>query len=100
MLHVRREFLLEQQVELFVAKRYFETVLELGEKLFANKNRLRRGVRLWRRDGKPRYLDLIPRVWGLLERDLTHPALEPVAQWFDANIPTELREAGGGGFEV
>lgn len=57
-------------------------------------------VRLWRRDGKPRYLDLIPRVWGLLERDLTHPALAPVAQWFDANIPAELREAGGGEFTV
>ena len=57
-------------------------------------------VRLWRRDGKPRYLDMIPRVWNLLERDLTHPALGPVAAWFDDNIPAELREAGGGTFEV
>ena len=55
-------------------------------------------VRLWRRDGKPRYLDLIPRVWALLERDLAHPALAPVAAWFDANIPAELRAAGGGRF--
>lgn len=55
-------------------------------------------VRLWKRDGKPRYLDMIPRVWELLERDLTHPALEPVARWFDANIPAELRETGGGAF--
>jgi len=55
-------------------------------------------VRLWRRDGKPRYLSLIPRVWALLERDLVHPALEPVARWFDANIPAELRQAGGGTF--
>ena len=55
-------------------------------------------VRLWKRDGKPRYLDLIPRVWGLLERDLAHPALAPVAAWFDANIPAELRAAGGGTF--
>ena len=55
-------------------------------------------VRLWKRDGKPRYLDYIPRVWALLERDLTHPALAPVAAWFDANIPAELREAGGGTF--
>lgn len=55
-------------------------------------------VRLWRRDGKPRYLELIPRVWGLLERDLSHPALEPVARWFDANIPDDLRHAGGGAF--
>lgn len=56
-------------------------------------------VRLWKRDGKPRYLDYIPRVWRLMERDLAHPALEPVARWFDANIPAELRAAGGGSFE-
>ena len=55
-------------------------------------------VRLWRRDGKPRYLDLIPRVWGLLERDLNHEALAPVAEWFDANVPADLRAAGGGSF--
>jgi N-acetylmuramate 1-kinase len=57
-------------------------------------------VRLWKRDGKPRYLELIPRVWALLERDLAHPALEPVAAWFDANVPAELRESGGGSFAV
>jgi hypothetical protein len=55
-------------------------------------------VRLWKRDGKPRYLDFIPRVWTLLERDLLHPALAPVAEWFGANIPAELREAGGGSY--
>jgi N-acetylmuramate 1-kinase len=55
-------------------------------------------VRLWKRDGKPRYLELIPRVWALLERDLAHPALAPVARWFDANVPAALREAGGGAF--
>lgn len=55
-------------------------------------------VRLWKRDGKPRYLDLIPRVWGLLERDLSHPALEPVAAWFAANIPADLRKAAGGSY--
>ncbi|WP_343612806.1 phosphotransferase [Novosphingobium sp.] len=53
-------------------------------------------VRLWQRDGKPRYLSLIPRIWAWLERDLKHPALAPVAAWFDANIPAELRNAGGG----
>lgn len=57
-------------------------------------------VRLWKRDGKPRYLDLIPRVWGLLERDLTHPALAPVAEWFQANIPDALRRSGGGAFQA
>ncbi|WP_068082383.1 aminoglycoside phosphotransferase family protein [Novosphingobium rosa] len=53
-------------------------------------------VRLWQRDGKPRYLSLIPRIWAWLERDLKHPALAPVAAWFDANIPADLRNAGGG----
>lgn len=48
-------------------------------------------TRLWKRDGKPRYLDFLPRMWTLLERDLAHPALAPVAHWFDANIPAEKR---------
>lgn len=55
-------------------------------------------VRLWQRDAKPHYLGYIPRVWNLLERDLAHPALAPVAEWFDANIPEDLRAAGGGSF--
>ncbi|MEP6785394.1 MAG: phosphotransferase [Sphingomonadales bacterium] len=51
-------------------------------------------TRLWKRDGKPRYLDFLPRVWGYLERDLAHPALAEVSDWFDANIPADKR----GGF--
>jgi hypothetical protein len=54
-------------------------------------------ARLWKRDGKPRYLDFIPRVWEALERDLAHPALAPVARWFDANVPSGIRESHGGG---
>ncbi|WEK46843.1 MAG: phosphotransferase [Candidatus Andeanibacterium colombiense] len=54
-------------------------------------------TRLWQRDGKPRYLAFIPRVWEALERDLAHPALAPVARWFDANVPSEIRERRGGG---
>lgn len=53
-------------------------------------------ARLWQRDGKPRYLSLIPRVWEALERDLAHPALAPVAAWFAANIPQDLRDRRGG----
>ena len=48
-------------------------------------------TRLWKRDGKPRYPGLCPRVWRYLERDLAHPALKPVADWFAANVPPELR---------
>jgi len=53
-------------------------------------------TRLFKRDGKDRYLAMIPRVWKLLEADLAFPALAPVARWFDANIPDELRSTGGG----
>ncbi len=53
-------------------------------------------TRLHKRDGKAHYLDFIPRVWTTLERDLSHIALEPVRQWFDANIPQDLRDAKGG----
>lgn len=48
-------------------------------------------VRLWKRDGKPGYRQFQPRMWGLLERDLAHPALVPVRQWFDANVPASKR---------
>lgn len=53
-------------------------------------------ARLWQRDGKPRYLPMIPRVWDALERDLAEPALAPVAQWFADNIPPAVRQAHGG----
>ena len=50
-------------------------------------------VRLWKRDGKAHYRSFQSRMWGLLERDLAHPALEPVRRWFDANVPVEARTA-------
>ncbi len=48
-------------------------------------------VRLWKRDGKPAYRAFQSRMWGLLERDLEHPTMRPVRNWFDANIPAEAR---------
>ena len=48
-------------------------------------------TRLWKRDNKPHYMNFQPRMWGLLERDLQHPALAPVRAWFDANVPAEKR---------
>ena len=48
-------------------------------------------TRLWKRDGKPHYQSFMPRMWGLLERDLAHPALARMKAWFDANIPAEVR---------
>lgn len=53
-------------------------------------------ARLWKRDAKPRYLPMIPRVWEALERDLAQPALAPVADWFARNIPHAIRSSGGG----
>ena len=44
-------------------------------------------TRLCRRDGKPRYLDLLPRVWDHLARDLGHPALAPLAAWVGDTLP-------------
>ena len=48
-------------------------------------------TRLWKRDGKERYLSFLPRMWALLERDLAHPALAPVKLWFDTHIPSDVR---------
>ena len=50
-------------------------------------------TRLWKRDGKRTYLAHQPRVWGYLERNLRHPALAPVAEWFAANVPMAARAA-------
>jgi hypothetical protein len=54
-------------------------------------------TRLWKRDGKPHYLSLQPRVWSYLERNLAHPALGPVRAWFDSNLPAEHRAAAWAG---
>ncbi len=48
-------------------------------------------ARLYRRDGKPRYLDLLPRVWSYLTADLTHPDLATLKSWYDRTIPFEAR---------
>ncbi|WP_340314295.1 aminoglycoside phosphotransferase family protein [Rhizorhabdus argentea] len=55
-------------------------------------------TRLWKRDGKPRYLAFQPRVWAYLERDLAHPALAPVKAWFDVHVPPSARAAHWEGF--
>ncbi len=48
-------------------------------------------TRLCWRDGKPAYLQHIPRVWRLLERACRHPALAAVAAWFERHVPSPLR---------
>jgi aminoglycoside/choline kinase family phosphotransferase len=44
-------------------------------------------ARLSRRDGKRHYVDLIPRVWGHLMRNLDHPALAGVAAKVKTDLP-------------
>ena len=47
--------------------------------------------RLYKRDGKARYLSYLPRVWGYLNGDLEHPALAPLKAWYDRTIPRAKR---------
>ncbi len=44
-------------------------------------------TRLCRRDGKPRYLDYLPRVWAHLERDLADPALADLGGFVARHLP-------------
>jgi tRNA threonylcarbamoyl adenosine modification protein YjeE len=45
-------------------------------------------ARLDMRDGKPQYLRHMPRVWGYLQRSLSHPALESLNAWYIAHVPS------------
>jgi N-acetylmuramate 1-kinase len=42
--------------------------------------------RLAKRDGKPKYLAHLPRIWKILVQDLQHPSLQPVRQWFESYV--------------
>ena len=53
-------------------------------------------TRLFKRDGKERYLSFLPRMWRLLERDLEHPGLAKLKTWFDIHIPEEMRAKSPG----
>ena len=48
-------------------------------------------TRLWKRDDKPFYPSMHPRIWAYLERNLAHSALVPVRDWFDTNLSAEYR---------
>lgn len=49
-------------------------------------------TRLCRRDGKPQYLRHVPRVWRLLSACLSHPALAPVRDWFEAEVTEQEKQ--------
>jgi tRNA threonylcarbamoyl adenosine modification protein YjeE len=44
-------------------------------------------ARLDMRDGKPQYLRHMPRIWGYLQRSLSHPSLEALNAWYIAHVP-------------
>lgn len=48
-------------------------------------------ARLIVRDGKPRYRQFMPRLWGHLQRNLRNPALAELKRWFDRHVPLEAR---------
>ena len=48
-------------------------------------------TRLFLRDKKEKYLELIPFVWGLIERHLDNPLFHDYKAWLDRYIPANLR---------
>ncbi|MDX2222003.1 MAG: phosphotransferase [Rhodospirillaceae bacterium] len=48
-------------------------------------------ARLKLRDGKPHYLQHIPRLWRYMDRCLAHPALADLESWFDRHVPPAHR---------
>ncbi len=50
-------------------------------------------VRLYRRDGKPRYLAMIERVWNYFLADIEHASLNDVQQWVNKYFDHDARRA-------
>ncbi len=48
-------------------------------------------ARLVARDGKPRYLAFMPRLWRYMDRCLADPAPPGLAAWLDAHVPADVR---------
>jgi hypothetical protein len=96
------------ELALAMKQRYATTVRQRGQELdeeawaaemavtAAQRNAKIAGIfaRLAKRDGKPRYLSYLPRVWGHLESDLEHSTLASLRAWYDRTIPREKRRAG------
>ena len=47
-------------------------------------------ARLDKRDGKPQYLDHLPRIERYLAKNLAHPLLRPLAVWYQNHLPRAL----------
>jgi len=48
-------------------------------------------ARLAKRDGKPGYLQHVPRLWRYLDRDLAHPGLAALKGWYERYFPADAR---------
>lgn len=48
-------------------------------------------ARLCKRDGKPQYLQHVPRLWRYLDRDLAHPRLASLKSWYETHFPADDR---------
>lgn len=48
-------------------------------------------ARLKLRDGKPHYLEHMPRLWRYMDQCLGHPVLAPLKSWLDLHVPPPLR---------
>jgi aminoglycoside/choline kinase family phosphotransferase len=49
-------------------------------------------ARLKVRDGKPQYLQHIPRLWRYMDACLAHPQLAPLKAWLAQNVPAAARD--------
>src|SRR5271166_2305149 len=50
-------------------------------------------ARLDKRDGKPQYLQHLPRIERTLAKNLAHPLLRPLALWYQNHLPRALGSA-------
>lgn len=48
-------------------------------------------ARLNVRDGKPHYLEHMPRLWRYMDTCLTHPVLSPLKNWLTTHVSDDLR---------
>ncbi len=91
-----------EMIDYYLARRRAEGMAADGEQfkksyaiLGAQRNAKIIGIfsRLWIRDDKAAYLDLMPRVWGLLMRNLHVSELADFKTWVEAHFNAEIRNA-------
>ena len=76
----------------FDRTRFVEAYADFGAQ--RNTRLLGLWARLLRRDGKPHYLQHMPRTWGYLARNLRSVTLAPLADWYERHFPMSVRSRG------